>query len=136
VAAWASCSASGNRATGSGTLGVGGGGGASTGSAGAGTGMGGKSSGSATGGSTGTLNFPDAGCKASTCAELKANCGPVTDPKCGGVIQCGKCPSGESCGAGGPNKCGAGSPDACAPLTCADQNATCGQIGDGCGNTI
>jgi hypothetical protein len=29
-----------------------------------------------------------------------------------------------------------GSPDACAPLTCAGQNANCGQIGDGCGNTL
>jgi hypothetical protein len=76
------------------------------------------------------------GCTPSTCADLHANCGPVTDPKCGGVVQCGSCPTGQSCGNGGPNECGAASPDACSPLTCASQNVNCGQVGDGCGNTL
>src|SRR5262249_50171262 len=104
----------------------------STGGAGgaAGAGLGG------TGGSTDTLNIPEAGCVPSTCAQLNANCGPATDPKCGGIVMCGDCPTGQSCGAGGPNQCGAATPDACAPLTCAGQNANCGQVGDGCGNTL
>src|SRR5436190_17055377 len=50
----------------------------------------------------------NAGCP-STCEELNANCGFVTDTKCGGVIQCGAaCPAGESCGGGGPSRCGTG----------------------------
>jgi hypothetical protein len=76
------------------------------------------------------------GCTPSTCAQLNANCGPVTDPKCGGVIQCGTCPMGESCGNAGPNQCGTTTPDACTPMTCAQQNANCGQIGDGCGSML
>src|SRR4029079_18351039 len=76
------------------------------------------------------------GCTPSTCADLNANCGPVTDPKCGGIVDCGMCPAGQSCGVAGPNQCGMGSPDACPPLSCADESANCGQIGDGCGNTI
>jgi hypothetical protein len=101
------------------------------------TGTGGKGSGTGAGGSGGTMfMIPDSGCTPSTCAQLNANCGPVTDPVCGGVVDCGMCPAGQSCGAGGPNQCGMGSPDACTPQTCADQNANCGQIGDGCGNTL
>jgi hypothetical protein len=50
----------------------------------------------------------------STCAQLNANCGPVTDPKCGGVVECGTCAAGETCGAAGPNLCGGG--DACSGL--------------------
>jgi hypothetical protein len=74
----------------------------------------------------------------STCAELNANCGPATDTKCGGVVQCGNCPSGQICGGGGtPNVCAnASNPDACAPLTCAQQNITCGPAGDGCNGML
>jgi hypothetical protein len=74
----------------------------------------------------------------STCAQLGANCGAVTDTKCGGVIQCGTCDAG-TCGGGGThNVCGggSGSPDGCSPMTCASQKLTCGQAGDGCGNTL
>lgn len=101
------------------------------------TGTGGtKQTGGSGGSGGGIIIIPDGGCVPATCQELNANCGPVTEPKCGGIIDCGTCPTGESCGNGGPNLCGKGSPDACSPLTCADQNADCGQIGDGCGNTL
>jgi hypothetical protein len=92
--------------------------------------------------SGGTLGSPEGGfqdgggCMSSTCSQLDANCGPVTDPKCGGVIQCGSCPTGQSCGNAGPNQCGTTTPDACTPMTCAQQNANCGMIGDGCGNML
>jgi hypothetical protein len=120
-----SCSASG---TSSGSHSLGGGGSASTATGHTASGSGGDDG--------GIITFPDSGCTPSTCQELDANCGPVADPKCGGLVDCGACPAGQSCGNAGPNKCGMGSADACAPQTCADQGATCGQIGDGCGNTI
>lgn len=123
---WVSCSSGGTETRNSG------GSGTSTG------GTGGAHSGGSGGTAGGETTFvvPDGGCVPSTCQELDANCGPVTDPKCGGIVDCGACPAGESCGNAGPNKCGMGSADACASKTCADQNANCGQIGDGCGNTI
>lgn len=121
--AWVACGGGGDNPGGSGGHAASGGGTSS-------------SSSSTSSGTGGELIHIDSGCEPSTCAELGANCGPVTDPKCGGVIDCGLCPAGESCGNGGPNKCGMASADGCAPLSCADQNANCGQIGDGCGNTI
>ena len=81
-------------------------------------------------------------CVPSTCTQLKANCGPVSDPKCGGVVECGTCSGTESCGGGGPNKCGkgtsgeGGSGDACKKLTCAEQKINCGAAGDGCGGML
>jgi hypothetical protein len=91
-------------------------------------------------GSDGVASFGDgqSGCP-STCAQLGANCGAVTDTKCGGVIQCGTCEGGAICGGGGtPSVCGGsgGGPDSCSPMTCASQNIKCGQAGDGCGNTL
>jgi hypothetical protein len=78
-------------------------------------------------------------CVPSTCTELKATCGAVTDPKCGGVVQCGTCSGGKTCGGGGVhNQCGfsgTGS-DACVKETCATQKLSCGQAGDGCGGTL
>jgi hypothetical protein len=85
------------------------------------------------------LNLGDTGdgCP-STCAALGADCGAVTDTKCGGVVQCGACPTGHTCGGGGkPNVCVVGSSsDACAPLTCQQQNISCGAAGDGCTGTL
>jgi hypothetical protein len=127
--AWMSCSASGTH-TGTGNAGGAGSTSSGTGQPGGGTAAGGGGMGG------GGIMFPDAGCTPSTCTQLNANCGPVTDPVCGGIVQCGTCPTGQSCGAGGPNQCGMGTPDACSPLTCASQNANCGQVGDGCGNTL
>jgi formylglycine-generating enzyme required for sulfatase activity len=72
---------------------------------------------------------PDAGCIPSTCQERSKNCG-VTDDGCGGVIACGTCPSGETCGGGGiANVCGKG---VCAAKSCAAQGKNCGTIPDGC----
>jgi hypothetical protein len=85
------------------------------------------------------INFFDTGTGCpSTCAQLGADCGTVTDTACGGVVSCGTCPAGKTCGGDGPhNVCGTGSnPDACAPLSCMDQGVTCGAAGDGCGNTL
>ncbi|HVY44789.1 MAG TPA: carboxypeptidase-like regulatory domain-containing protein [Minicystis sp.] len=132
--AWAACGGSGNNAASSNSFGGGGSASTSTGNGGrhkdGGNGNGGN-------GGSGGLNLGDSGgCVPSTCQELDANCGFVTDPKCGGVVMCGDCPDGQSCGNGGPNKCGTGSTDGCSPQSCAQQNANCGQIGDGCGNTI
>jgi hypothetical protein len=78
-------------------------------------------------------------CTASTCGELKADCGFVTDPKCGGTIQCGTCPKGSSCGLGGPNKCGVDGGQVCVvdpATTCAGRGYTCGQAADNCGNML
>jgi hypothetical protein len=72
-----------------------------------------------------------------TCAQQGIACGAARDG-CGDLIQCGSCPSGQSCGGGGvPGQCGA--PDGgggCVPLTCQQQNINCGPAGDGCGNLI
>jgi hypothetical protein len=136
-AAWVSCGGGGDTAA-NGANSLGGGGSGFT--SGGGTGNhhangGGAANGG--GGQGGGIVVPDGGgCVKPTCKGLNADCGDVTDTKCGGVVDCGMCPTGESCGLGGPNKCGKGSPDACAPQSCSDQMKNCGQIGDGCGNTI
>jgi len=94
--------------------------------------------------SDGVVGFGDGASSCpSTCAQLGANCGAATDTKCGGVVQCGTCEGGAICGGGGtPNVCGTGTgssggPDGgCKAMTCAGQNITCGQAGDGCGATL
>jgi hypothetical protein len=74
----------------------------------------------------------------STCAQLGANCGAVTDTRCGGIVECGTCPSGTICGGGAEyNVCGAGgAPDACAGVTCQTLKVACGQASDGCGKML
>ncbi|MEO8905902.1 MAG: hypothetical protein ABI488_25450 [Polyangiaceae bacterium] len=81
----------------------------------------------------------------STCADLNANCGTVTDAKCSGVIECGTCTGAEFCGGDGPSRCGTGTGTgdggacsgancmSCAPKTCDDLGFTCGPAGDTCG---
>ena len=71
-------------------------------------------------------------CVPKTCAELDAECGKVPDG-CDGVLSCGTCGSGETCGAAGPNQCGTGT---CTPQTCAEAGGECGLLGDGCGEVI
>jgi hypothetical protein len=72
-------------------------------------------------------------CIPQTCEGLKINCGPAGDG-CGGLLQCGNCPSGQTCGGGGvPGQCD--SPP-CTPLDCPSQGLMCGLAGDGCGNQI
>jgi hypothetical protein len=67
-------------------------------------------------------------------------CGPAGDG-IGGVVDCGDCEDGQSCGAGGPARCGrAERPDEdnCpAKLTsCEDLGAACGIVGNGCGGVL
>ncbi|MFO0572498.1 MAG: hypothetical protein U1A78_00725 [Polyangia bacterium] len=72
-------------------------------------------------------------CTPLTCAQLGSNCGSTGDG-CGGTIDCGTCPSGQACGAGGvAGRCGS---TTCTPRTCAQAGATCGFVGDGCGGII
>jgi hypothetical protein len=79
-------------------------------------------------------------CVPSTCAQLHATCGIATDTKCSGVVDCGKCKLGETCGGGGkPNQCaiGGGEVDGgCKAATCASLSFTCGTQADGCGGSI
>jgi hypothetical protein len=103
-------------------------------------------------GASGGLFFGDGGdgnhnC-VSTCEDLNANCGYVTDTLCdGALIQCGTCKkAGEFCGGDGPSRCGTGlNGDAgacsgdcmsCTPKTCADLGFTCGPAGDTCGGKL
>jgi hypothetical protein len=72
-------------------------------------------------------------CVPKTCGELGIGCGPAGDG-CGGVLQCGSCPAGQTCGGGGtPSQCGA---PTCTPKSCAQQGIQCGFAGDGCGNLL
>jgi hypothetical protein len=48
------------------------------------------------------------------CADLGAECGTVPDG-CGASMECGTCPTGQTCGGGGPYQCGEGT---CTPKTC------------------
>jgi hypothetical protein len=81
------------------------------------------------------------GCGLVTCASQHAQCGPIGDG-CGGELQCGSCPMGETCGGGGLFQCGDGmgsgsGSNNCTPRTCAEAgSATCGIISDGCGSAI
>jgi hypothetical protein len=75
----------------------------------------------------------------STCADLGADCGNVTDTKCGGVVDCGTCVDGMVCGVATHNVCGRGAnpnADACVPQTCKDQGLTCGPTSNGCNETL
>jgi hypothetical protein len=67
-----------------------------------------------------------------TCASAGAKCGTINNG-CGGVSQCGGCPTGQSCGGGGKaNDCGT----SCVPKTCAGLGDNCGTQGDGCGGQL
>ncbi len=74
----------------------------------------------------------DGGCGLRTCASAHANCGPIGDG-CGGLIDCGTCPVGQTCGGGVPSQCSAGG---CVPRTCQSAGAGCGPVGDGCGGLL
>ncbi len=67
-----------------------------------------------------------------TCASAGAECGPISNG-CGGVLQCGGCPPGKTCGGGGKaSVCGT----RCVPTTCVALGYNCGPAGDGCGNPL
>ncbi|MBX3246273.1 MAG: hypothetical protein KF901_03745 [Myxococcales bacterium] len=75
---------------------------------------------------------PPPTCTPRTCEALGIECGLAGDG-CGGSIDCGPCPEGSACGAGGvPNVCSA----PCPPLSCADHDAECGEVSDGCGGVL
>jgi len=77
---------------------------------------------------------PGGTCAPKTCAQLGYSCGQAGDG-CddGTVLDCGTCPSGQTCGGGGVGVCGM---QTCIPRTCADASAQCGVIGNGCGGTV
>jgi hypothetical protein len=75
---------------------------------------------------------PPAGtCAPRTCAQQGLSCGQAgTGCADGTVLDCGSCPSGQTC------KAGMCAMTTCMPRTCHDANAMCGTIGDGCGSTV
>lgn len=80
-----------------------------------------------------TVATGDAGsCVPTSCEALGATCGFAGDG-CGGVVECGLCPSGETCGATAPNQCAVGE---CAPSSCANLGVMCGLVGDGCAGML
>lgn len=100
------------------------------------SGAGGATTSSATGG--GVAGGGGTICSPHTCEGLGFECGAVFDG-CLGTIECGACPAGQSCGAGGvPGKCGGAEcgPGSCCPVTCAQHGAECGVVGDGCGGVL
>jgi len=71
-------------------------------------------------------------CVSESCAQQGFSCGPAGDG-CGNLLQCGTCPTGQTCGGGGtPGVCGA----SCTPRTCGAQGVQCGPAGDGCGGSL
>jgi hypothetical protein len=76
---------------------------------------------------------PDTGppptCTPLTCQQQNIMCGPAGNG-CGGIIQCGPCPPGQTCQG---NQCVA---NPCTPRTCQQAGANCGPIADGCGGII
>ncbi len=80
---------------------------------------------------------PPKPCVPATTCPAGADCGYVPD-NCGGLIKCGVCKTGESCGVGTPpvpNKCGKGT-QMCMPETCGTLGKECGPAADGCGEKI
>ena len=71
------------------------------------------------------------GCVPRTCVQAGASCGAVPDA-CGGILDCGTCPSGEVCGGVGvPNHCVApdgGAGDAVAPAACSPGTRECVEL--------
>lgn len=92
-----------------------------------------ESGGGGGGGAVGTGDGDSDNCIPITCAAAAKNCGALADG-CGGTLDCGTCPSGETCGAGGSaNVCGVG---VCTPTTCAVEQKNCGMISDGCSGVL
>ncbi len=72
-------------------------------------------------------------CTPTTCGAQGIQCGAAGDG-CGNPLDCGPCPTGMTCGGGGPGKCGTSS--ICTPETCVSEMIQCGPAGDGCGNPL
>ncbi len=83
----------------------------------------------------GALEDNQCDCIPFECDDLNASCGQHPNG-CGGIVQCGPCPSGEACGPieGGP---GYECTDDCTPHpSCDAADAECGTASDGCGGTL
>jgi len=84
------------------------------------------------GGSVAGDGGPGSTCQPITTCPLNF-CGPIADG-CGGVIQCGNCPSPEVCGANGvASQCGGSNQCTQTPQATACAGFTCGFQPDGCG---
>lgn len=71
----------------------------------------------------------------SSCDALNANCGFVTDTRCGGAVKCGTCTGTDVCGGTDANRCGPAANNlsdagACVPSTCSELGASCGFVTD------
>lgn len=69
------------------------------------------------------------GCSPLTACATGKVCGTQADG-CGGLINCGTCPSGQTCTSS--NTC----TSSCTPKTCAQAGAACGNPSDGCGGQL
>jgi hypothetical protein len=90
-------------------------------------------------GSTADATATDAPTRAcpSTCAQLNANCGAVTDTFCGGLVQCGLCTTGV-CGGAAPSTCGCPAGQLACGASCTNpmtDSANCGRCGTSCAAT-
>jgi hypothetical protein len=75
-------------------------------------------------------------CTPRSCAQQNIGCGPAGDG-CGGELDCGRCPTPQTCGGGGTyGQCGYPDAGTCFPESCAQKGFNCGVNGDGCGNAI
>jgi hypothetical protein len=78
------------------------------------------------------------GCYPLTCAQRGIGCGVAGDG-CGNILQCGSCAPPLTCGGGGqPGQCGddAGSVPVCIPKSCAEADAGCSVVDNGCGGQL
>ena len=78
------------------------------------------------------LCSPGGACLPESCQSLGSDCGTVVNG-CGGVLHCGFCSSGQTCGAVAPNVCGAGT---CAVKSCAELGKDCGLVSNGCDGLV
>jgi len=77
----------------------------------------------------------DGPCTATACVQPGGQYCGVVPNGCGGLIDCGDCPTGQTCGGGDvAHLCGSSS---CTPISCAGTGYQyCGRIGDGCGHAL
>jgi hypothetical protein len=90
------------------------------------------------GGVPGVCATATSSCQPLACQQAGGKyCGMVGDG-CGKSVDCGTCPTGQSCGGGGTaGVCGAPPPAGCTAATCQFAGGQyCGMVGDGCGRTI
>ena len=67
-------------------------------------------------------------CFPASCQSLGYDCGTAPDG-CGGVMHCGLCSEGQTCGAVAPHVCGSGT---CQITSCEQQGKDCGLVSNGC----